>query len=55
MIREVCVQLHQLKKRNAFVDIEKKFYAQLELFDVSREGVQNIIDKYEECEMKIPL
>lgn len=50
LLKKICYQFDQLKKRNAFVEIYKKFDTELGLFDSSRESIQNTIDEYEKCE-----
>lgn len=52
LLRKICFQFDQLKKRNAFVEIYKKFDTDLTTFDTSRENIQNVIDNYEKCELK---
>lgn len=43
-----------LRRKNAFIEIYKKFDTDLTVFDSSRESVQNIIDNYERCEIEAP-
>lgn len=50
LFKKICIQFDQLKKRNAFVELYKKFDTDLSLFDTSREVVQRIIENYENCE-----
>lgn len=50
LLKKICLQFDQLKKRNAFVEMYRKFDAELSLFDTSREEVQKMIDSYERCE-----
>lgn len=50
LFKKICSQFDQLKKRNAFVEMYKKFDADLELFDCSRETVQRVVENYENCE-----
>ena len=52
LLRKITFQFDQLKKRNAFVEIYKKFDTDLSLFDTSRENIQGVIDNYEKCEEK---
>lgn len=50
VLRKITAQFDQLKKRNAFVEMYRKFDADLTLFDVNRERVQKVIDSYEKLE-----
>lgn len=49
-IKKIAVQFDQLRKRNAFVEMYRKFDADLSLFDVNREKVQGVVEAYETCE-----
>lgn len=49
-LRKITAQFDQLRKRGAFVEMYKKFDADLALFDVNRERIQGVIDSYEKCE-----
>ncbi|KAM0685848.1 gamma-tubulin [Conglomerata obtusa] len=46
LLTKICEQFDRLKKKNAFIDIYKKFSADLSEFDECREVVQNVIDAY---------
>ncbi|ELA42806.1 uncharacterized protein VICG_00121 [Vittaforma corneae ATCC 50505] len=46
LLKKITAQFDQLKKRNAFIEMYKKFDTDLSLFDASRETVQSIIDSY---------
>lgn len=50
LLKKIGMQFDQLKKRNAFVEMYKKFDSDLSLFETSREALQMIIDRYEKCE-----
>lgn len=50
LLRKICSQFDQLKRRNAFVEMYRKFDAELGLFDSARENVQKMVDGYELCE-----
>lgn len=50
LLKKIAMQFDQLKKRNAFIEMYKKFDADLSIFDISRETVQEVIDSYEKCE-----
>lgn len=50
LLKKNCYQYDQLKKRNAFVEIYKKYDTDLSQFDYSRGSVQKIIEEYEGCQ-----
>lgn len=50
LFKKIGSQFDQLKKRNAFVEMYKKFDTDLLLFDSSREALQRVIENYENCE-----
>lgn len=54
LLRRTCTQFDQLRRRNAFIDLYRKFDTGLEVFDTSRECVQGIIDDYERAETVRP-
>jgi len=53
VLKKITAQFDQLRKRSAFVEMYKKFDADLGLFDTHREQVQGVIDSYEKCEYGI--
>lgn len=53
LLKKIASQFDQLKKRNAFVEMYKKFEADLGLFDTSRECLQEIIENYEKNEYRL--
>jgi len=55
LFKKVGSQFDQLKKRNAFVEMYKKYDADESLFATSREIVQGVIDMYSKCEYESPL
>ncbi|KAM0681632.1 gamma-tubulin [Glugoides intestinalis] len=55
VLKKISAQFDQLRKRNAFVEMYKKFDADLSQFDTSREALQEMIEKYENCEYGIVL
>ena len=54
VLSKIGSQFDQLKKRNAFVEIYRKYDVTLEDFDRSRENLQSIIESYEMCEVRAP-
>ncbi|EPR79722.1 Gamma tubulin, partial [Spraguea lophii 42_110] len=51
LIKKISEQYDKLKKRNAFIDMYKRFNEDLSMFDESREVVQNVINEYENAEL----
>ncbi len=54
ILNKISHQFDMLRKKNAFIEIYKKFDANLEVFDTSREIIQQIIDSYQQCEISKP-
>ena len=50
LIKKVQGQFDQLKRRNAFLEMYKKYDTDLSVFDTARENVQNLIENYEKCQ-----
>ncbi|KAI4290744.1 tubulin gamma [Pancytospora philotis] len=50
ILRKICFQFDQLRKRSAFIDIYRKFDAELTTFDSSREKIQGVVDMYDQAE-----
>lgn len=47
LLTKVCDQFDKLKKKNAFIEMYKKFSADLSEFDECREVIQNVIEAYQ--------
>lgn len=54
LVRKISNQFDQLKKRNAFVEIYRKYDADNTVFEQSREAIQSIYDIYEGLESNSP-
>lgn len=54
ILRKICLQFDQLRRHSAFLDIYRKFDADLDQFDSSREHIQTIVDSYEKSETSSP-
>ncbi|TBU00996.1 gamma chain of tubulin [Hamiltosporidium magnivora] len=49
--RKITNQYDKLRKKNAFIDIYRKFNEDLNIFDQARETVENAIQEYEKSEL----
>lgn len=54
LLDKIILQFDRLRRRNAFIDIYKKYDQNLEIFDSSREVIQKVVDDYKKCEVEKP-
>ncbi|KAI5152527.1 tubulin gamma [Enteropsectra breve] len=54
LLRKIGSQFDQLRRKNAFLEIYKKFDMEEQGFDINRENLQRLIEGYESCEMGSP-
>lgn len=55
LLGKICSQFDMLRKKNAFIEIYKKFDANLAVFDSSREIIQQIIENYQQTTINCPI
>lgn len=53
LLKKIGSQFDQLKRRNAFLEMYKKFDTDLSIFDQSRESLQKTVEEYEKCEFGV--